>query len=237
VISWAAAVLVAANLLANASISIVRLFEGVTLPSSVGRHGRSHWYKKATDAMDGGDPARDLKYPLPSPGVELAYEDLAPTRLGNILRSAESYPQARYGASALRVWPRLYHLLPSDLRTSFEEALRAMEFLLVVSFLSGLFCVPATVYLTCAEAPTVWVLTVFVGSALVAYVAYLGALAPAGLYADSIRAAFDVHRMKLLEALLVPRPATAAEERRTWGHVISLLDRGSGQPGRYVPAP
>lgn len=237
VIGWASAILVAANLLANASISIVRLFEGYALPTSVEQHGRSYWYMRATDAIAKKDPARDLKYPLPPPGVALTYKDVAPTRLGNILRSAETYPQARYGAPALRVWPRLYHLLPSELRTSFEEALSAMEFLLVVSFLSGLFCLPATVYLTCVEASTGWVVAALIGPAFVAYVAYLGALAPAGLYADSIRAAFDAHRMKLLEALLVPRPATVAEERRTWEHIISRLDRGSGQPGRYVPAP
>jgi hypothetical protein len=235
VVCWASAVLVGANLLANASTSIIRLFEGYALPKGVGNHGRSHWYKKAQDAIDKQDPARDLKFPLPPPGEQLTYEHVAPTRLGNVLRTAETYPQARYGAPALRVWPRLYHLLPEELRTSVEEAQSAMEFLLIIAFLSGLFGPPATVYLMCVEAPTGWVLTAAVASAVVAYVAYLGALSPAGLYADSIRAAFDAHRMKLLEALQVPRPATVAEERRTWEHVISRLDRGSGQPGRYVP--
>lgn len=237
VIGWASAVLVAANLLANASISIIRLFEGYALPQRIAQHGRSHWYKKATAAMDKKDPARDLKYPLPAPGVAFSYNDVAPTRLGNVIRSAETYPQARYGAPALRVWPRLYHLLPPELQTSFEEAQNSMEFLLVVAFLSGLFGLPATVYLMCVEASTGWVMAASVGSAVIAYATYLGALAPAGLYADSIRAAFDTHRMKLLEALQVPRPATVAEERRTWEHVISRLDRGTGQPGRYVPAP
>jgi len=238
VVSWAAAVLVLANLLANASIWIIQLFEGYALPDWIDRHGRSYWYKKAKAAVEPPkDPARDMKYPLPAPGRELRYTDVAATRLGNVLRSAETYPEARYGAPALRVWPRLYHLLPQELRTSVEEAQTAMEFMLVVAFLSGLFGPPATVYLMSVEAPTGWVLAASVGSAVVAYVAYLGALAPAGLYADSIRTAFDAHRMKVLEALQVPRPATVAEERRTWDHLISRLDRGTGQPGRYVPAP
>ena len=237
VIGWASVVFVAANLLANASISIIRLFEGYALPRWVEEHGRSYWYNKAVAAMDTKDPGRDRKYPLPVPGAEFSYKEVAPTRLGNVLRSAENYPEARYGAPAHRVWPRLYHLLPQELRTSFEEAQSAMEFLLVVAFLSGLFGPPATVYLVCVEAPTGWVLAASAGSAVVAHAAYLGALAPAGLYADSIRTAFDTHRMRLLEALQVPRPATLAEERHTWEHVISRLDRGSGQPGRYVPAP
>lgn len=237
VVGWASVVFVAANLLANASVSIIRLFEGYALPQWIEEHGRSYWYKKAAAAMDKKDPARDLKYPLPAPGMKFSYKDVAPTRLGNVLRSAETYPEARYGAPALRVWPRLYHLLPQELRTSFEEAQSAMEFLLVVAFLSGLFGPPATVYLVCVEAPTGWVLAASTGSSIVAYAAYVGALAPAGLYADSIRAAFDAHRMRVLEALQVPRPATVAEERRTWEHVISRLDRGVGQPGRYVPAP
>jgi hypothetical protein len=237
VIGWAAVVLVAANLLANASISIIRLFEGYALPQRVMRHGRSYWYKKAVAAMKDKEPGREWRYPLPAPGAGFSYEDVAPTRLGNVLRSGEMYPQARYGAPALRVWPRLYHLLPVELRTSFEEAQNAMEFLLVVAFLSGLFGPLATVYLMCVEAPTGWVMAALVGSAVVAYTAYLGALAPAGLYADNIRAAFDAHRMRVLEALQVPRPATVAEERRTWAQVISRLDRGVGQPGRYVPAP
>jgi hypothetical protein len=237
IVGWAAVVLVLANILANASLSIIRLFEGYALPDRIAKHGRSYWYNKATEAIEARSPDRDLNYPLPAPNKPFSYEDVAPTKLGNVLRAAETYPKKRYGADAMRVWPRLYHLLPAELRTSAEEAQQAMEFLLVVAFLAGLFGPLATVYLMLLEASTLWVLAASLGPAVVAYAAYLGALAPAGLYADDIRTAFDAHRMRLLEALQVPRPVTVAEERRTWEQLVGRLDRGLGQTGRYVPAP
>jgi hypothetical protein len=168
------------------------------------------------------------------PKAQLQTIDMAPTSLGNVLKSAETYPMRRYGAPAVRVWPRLYTLLPDELRTGLDDARSSMEFLLVIAFYASVFTVPATVYLMCFEANLVWILAALLGGSLVAAVGYRGAHAPAEIYGDQVRAAFDLHRRKLLVALGGPLPATVQEERRTWDELIRFLDRSEEPRWRYV---
>jgi hypothetical protein len=175
-----------------------------------------------------------MRFPVHKPVQSLAWDDLAPTSLGNVLKSAETYSEGRYGVQAVRVWPRLYHLLPEELKTALAEARASMEFLLVVAFFASVFVPVATIYLIAVEAPIRWTLAALLGGSLVGFVAYRGAHAPAEIYGDHVRAAFDLHRLELLEAVGAPLPATNEEERRTWPAVIRLLDRGAPPQWRYV---
>jgi len=232
VVGWVAGTLVVANLVANGTLWIIRLFEGYAQPASwLSRWGQSYQLWRAGRVSDDDIEAR---FPVHKPRDELKWCDMAPTSLGNVLLSAETYPRRRYGVPAVRVWPRLYGILPAEARTALEDARSSMEFLLVVAFFATLFTVPATVYLTWVEADIGWTLAALVGGSLVAVVAYRGAHAPAEIYGDHVRAAFDVHRRKLMADLGVPLPATVQEERRRWDEVIRFLDRSEPPHWRYV---
>lgn len=61
---------------------------------------------------------------------------LLPTRLGNVLRAYEEYSVTRYGVSGITVWPRLYQLLPNDIKIQLEERNNQFVFLLNSSLLS-----------------------------------------------------------------------------------------------------
>ena len=60
-----------------------------------------------------------------------------PTRLGNILRAAESYPHDRYGADAVLTWPRLFPLLPDRLTASLTAARAEIEQVVVAGLFSA----------------------------------------------------------------------------------------------------
>ncbi|MEZ5078270.1 MAG: hypothetical protein R2725_12615 [Solirubrobacterales bacterium] len=237
VVGAVAAVFLGANLLATGMQSIIGLFEGYVPPVSwlgpwarnrhlerverlVEQEGDSEDPKKSSEAAD----SLQRRYP-PTPRP-LASDDLAPTRLGNLLRSAEKYPVERYGVDTVRAWPRLSPLLPESLTTEIAQARASMEFLLAVSFLAGVYAPLAAVFMIAAAAPLPWTLAALIGGSAIAIAAYFAALGPASIYADLVRSAFDLHRLKLIAAMGKPMPATLSEERRTWRQLIRFLERG-----------
>ncbi len=229
-----AAVLVAANLIANGTLGIIRLYEGYVWENGpVAQWGRNYHHWRAKKLIS--EPDRYQKqYPVYPRVLEVA--NVAPTRLGNVLASAETYSFDRYGLDSVRLWPRLYHLLPDPLQSSMSEARASMEFLLVIAFLSSLYVPLASIYLIVVGGPLPWFLADLVGGATLAIVAYWGSLTPAAVYGNHIRAAVDLHRLELLEAMRVPVPATVDEERRVWDGVTRLLERGGEPSWRFVKA-
>ncbi|WP_329425651.1 hypothetical protein OG339_35710 [Streptosporangium sp. NBC_01495] len=148
-----------------------------------------------------------------------------PTRLGNILRAAEEHGD-RYGLDAVSAWPRLYAVLPDPFRTSFAQAASALETAVTVSFLGGVFAVVGgalgTLFLSGVGAVgCVW------GGALVALIGYRAAVRAARPYGHLVRAAFDVHRFLLLEAMRLRLPTGPAQERAQWQQLGKVWYRGA----------
>jgi hypothetical protein len=151
-----------------------------------------------------------------------------PTRLGNILRASEIYPQARYGAPGVYVWPRLYPLLPDAVITLIGDSRAALEFLLSLSALATTFATASAIYLLAVDAPIPLYLGCVLGGSVIAALAYRASLTTARTYAEYVRGAFDLHRFKVLEGMSLPLPANAAGERRTWQEVRRLLVQNTG---------
>jgi hypothetical protein len=100
---------------------------------------------------------------------------------------------------------------------------------------AAVYAVTASVVLAVGAGPILWFVASLAGGTLIAFVAYFSALGPAAIYGNHIRTAFDLHRLELLEALELPRPATLDEERRIWATAVRLLDGGEQHQLRYVP--
>jgi len=49
-------------------------------------------------------------------------ERLMPTKLGNIIRATESRPYDKYGLDAVICWPRLWLVLPNEVKKELQEA-------------------------------------------------------------------------------------------------------------------
>lgn len=150
--------------------------------------------KLRTDAERGDADGYErlyLHYPLPG-------EAVLPTRLGNLLRSAEDYPRSRYGIDTVLVWPRLFPLLPSSFTAGFASSRARLDAALASTALSLLFAVAAPACAMPSGAPWLAALSLVAG-ALGALTGYRAALTTALAHGQQIRVAFDLYRGLLLD--------------------------------------
>lgn len=166
------------------------------------------------------------------PAVYPASERVLPTRLGNVIRAFEDYPEDKYGIYGVTTWPRLAAVMddaygrqiagakqPFDLMVNFSVVSALLAFLTLVASLVW----PREL----ARSPAGWLIW---GGAvtlmlLLTFVLYGLALPRAAAWGDTVKGAFDLHRWKLLEALgFSARPRTMDEERELWqrigGHML-----------------
>jgi hypothetical protein len=132
---------------------------------------------------------------------------LLPTRLGNVLRAAESKAGQRYGLETIVVWPRLYpHVSKS--RASLEDARNQLD---TIARLCAVLML-ATVISIALLAPYRWWLAVPLVTGMLAWLAYRATIHAAAAFADELYVAFDLHRFDMLEGLRLPLPPDATSE-------------------------
>jgi hypothetical protein len=150
---------------------------------------------------------------------------LMPTRLGNLYKSAELYPHARYNIDSVVVWSRFREVLPDAFVGRLQEVKTAVDFLLLFSLLSFVFSLLSVPYLLVRGAQPSLVLACAGGFPL-AWLAYRAALSPAQAYAELLKVAFDLHRKALLKALGLRVPDTLTQEKALWREVSDFIFRG-----------
>src|SRR5688572_19676138 len=85
-IAAVAAVFLVANLVANGTLGIIRLYEGYAWPASwFANWGRNYHHRRASNLLPRDRDAFEQRYPVYP--RQLKPEDVAPTRLWNVLRS------------------------------------------------------------------------------------------------------------------------------------------------------
>jgi hypothetical protein len=219
------------SLLVSHLTTIVRLYEGYwnfPLNQSL-KNISTSWYqyrlkelekKLEENPEDSCYEEIYLNYPPPT-----QLDQVMPTRFGNILKNAELYPLLRYKIDAVLIWPRLYHLFPERLLQTLAEARSSFEFMLVLSFLGGAFALLSSIYLLIVGGTWGLFLLCFWGGLLVAWFAYEAALGSARLYAQQVKAAFDLYRNELLIQMRLPLPTNPKEEREQWQAIGQFLYR------------
>lgn len=163
---------------------------------------------------------------------------ILPTRLGNVIRAFENYPERQFSMSGIDLWPRLAPLLPERLASSIADAKMRCDFMLNASFLSGLLAAVALLMAALSrnrtDHPDAWPLvSVALGIALVPLF-YRGSISRARSWGDGVKAAFDLHRNDLLQALgITDQPASLVDERALWREIslqVTYLDPWDGSP-------
>lgn len=144
---------------------------------------------------------------------------LMPTRLGNLLRAAELAPRDRYGLDGVICWPRLWLLLPENVRDELSQTRETLDAAAELWLWGLLFL-----------AWTPWSLGAAALSLALALYAYRRALRAAEVYAALIQSAYDLHRFALYQALHWPLPQNPAEERAAGEALTAYLWRGSDSP-------
>jgi hypothetical protein len=72
-----------------------------------------------------------------------------PTRFGNILRAAETYPGERFGLDAVLMWPRLIHVMDEDYYKKLDQSNNGLAFIvnsMILSLLLAGLCILASGY-------------------------------------------------------------------------------------------
>jgi hypothetical protein len=138
-----------------------------------------------------------------------------PTRLGDILRSGETWPRQKYGLDGVVCWPRLWLVLAEPARTDLAQARRELDHSVAIGMWGALVVVWAPL--------TWWALPT---AAIVASAAYLRTIRAAEVFADLVEAAFDVYRDSLYSRVGVAFPAARADERRAGEALTAYLWRG-----------
>ncbi|MEU6719612.1 hypothetical protein ABZ897_49830 [Nonomuraea sp. NPDC046802] len=168
-----------------------------------------------TDVRSGSPSAYErlyLRYPLPG-------EPVLPTRLGNLLRSAEDYPRTRYGIDAVLVWPRLFPLLPTSFTAGFASSRARLDAALAGTALSLVFAVAAPLC-TVVAGGSIWLAAAYLlAGVLSGLTGYRAALTAALAHGQQIRVAFDLYRGLLLDTVQYggrpPQPDPAAVDQRS----------------------
>jgi hypothetical protein len=229
--AFVAAVGLTAGALASLRTSVLRWFEGYwtsapgRLVASLGRahHARRHRALSALvadGAVDAYETVSQDYPPVTQP------DQVMPTRLGNVLRSAELYPHDRYAIDAVLVWPRLYHVLPERFVETFSAARSDVDVMLALSALSTVFGVGSAAYVLAVGGSSTLYLGSLWGSALVAHLTYRSALRNASTYGLQVRAAFDLYRGELRSHLGDDPPADDVAERAYWERLCLFWYRG-----------
>jgi hypothetical protein len=212
-----------ASIAASQWRNIIRLFEGYPLRRIpwLAKICEDH-YRRIAEKLESRGDRWNLYYNYPiSPGDFLA------TRLGNVIIAAERHSYDRYGADAIVIWPRLYHLLPREFVDDLEDARASVEFLLVISLWFVLAGAGSLTLLVGSDAPFPMTLYILLISVAGSYGSYLSSIRAATEFGEQLRSGMELYRLQLLDFLRMPRPTDVHDEIRSWGLLLDLI--GSNQ--------
>ncbi|MCZ4587712.1 hypothetical protein O4328_29160 [Rhodococcus opacus] len=153
--------------------------------------------------------------------------ELLPTRVGNILRAAETRPYHRYGLDAVAIWPRLWLVLPEAARQELANARTSLD-ASVATAIWGIGFIALTPWAW-------WAFPVGITATATAVVGWTPARAE--VFADLVEAAYDLYRSALYQQLRWPLPDTPATEKHIGTELTRYLVRGSDQPHPTFTAP
>ncbi len=154
---------------------------------------------------------------------------VAPTAMGNVGLTIQSYGITRYQLNLDKFWGSLQVILQSDkdFYAQLQDAKVQLDFLVNCVWLCCLTtvgCVP--VLLVKGHSALVFLL-VAIGGPCAAYFFYFLAVRNYMGFAELVRTAVDLYRFKLLEALHVALPNSVRDERATWATLQRLFYPGS----------
>jgi hypothetical protein len=211
---------------------LIRVLEGASgIPKWIATRLRKRWQRRMkemiaqiTHLKHTGGQALDEAYRLEKERYTVypsREDDVLPTRLGNVIAAWEHYPYRRYGIDAIVLWPRLAPLLSKPVAEAIVEAKARFDLFcnaLVLLPLWGL--VRATFF---AQPNETWRRIAWVAiTAAAALGLWQMCLAAAAAWGETVKAAFDLHRLDVLKQMGVAdslTSVTTAQEKALWQQV------------------
>jgi hypothetical protein len=149
--------------------------------------------------------------------------NLMPTRLGNQLRSGETYGTDQYSLDTAILWPQLMAASDEVTRQTLTETRATMDFFI------GLWTLAPLLALTSVFAAAYgsnWLLLLGLLFLPVGWIAYEGAVSASAPYAGALRGLVDVSRVALADQLGLELPNKLAAERELWEAVSGYASWG-----------
>ena len=150
----------------------------------------------------------------------LSNDEIMPTRLGNVLRRAESQAGSQYGLKSLQIVPHLLLIAPSshvdyvnDQRLQLDLAVRMIFISAAASATTIFFLWPYGL----------WPLTALIPYGL-AYLSYRGAIVAGTHYGSALDTLISLDRFELYKQLHLRLPATLIDEIDTSERITELLN-------------
>jgi len=156
-------------------------------------------------------------------------DQVMPTRLGNVLRRAESQVGSQYGLDALQAVPHLMLIAPASHVDYVNDQRSQLDLAVRMTFISVIATATAILFL-CRDG--YWVLIALVPYVL-AYLSYRGSVVAAGHYGSALDTLVNLDRFALYQQLHLPLPATTHEERKTNAKLGQLFDYSPKEAIRY----
>lgn len=172
---------------------------------------------------------QDLRLRLAA-GYPEQRELVLPTRLGNIIRAFERYPQVVYNIEPITIWIRLQPVIPDSYRGFLDDAKTMLDFFVNLwagAIFVAIFTAGLSAYGSATGAP--WaadqcaVVLVVIAAILAAFVAAKLAQGPAAQWGELVKGAFDLYRAELAKQLGLEVPRSIEHERRMWGVVCRTM--------------
>jgi hypothetical protein len=138
-------------------------------------------------------------------------EQVMPTRLGNVLRQAESQAGSQYGMDALEVVPHLLLIAPAEHVNYVNDQRSQLDLAVRMTLISAAASATAILFLW-PYGP--WALIATIPYAL-AYLSYRGSVVAASHYGAAIDTLINIDRFALYKQLHLQLPASTKDERDT----------------------
>ena len=158
-----------------------------------------------------------------------ALDNVMPTRLGNVLRRAESQAGRQYGLDALVAVPHILMVAPASHTEYVNDQRSQLDLAVRMTFMSALACATAFLFLWHCR---FWLFIAVIPYAL-AYLSYRGSVVAAGHYGSALDTLINLDRFALYQQLHLELPAGTAEEREMNVELASLFDYDDGAAINY----
>jgi hypothetical protein len=178
------------------------------------------------------DESRRLARGYPDPNVvgnHIEYDDIMPTRLGNVLRKYERQAGSQYGLDAVSVIQQISFVAPTE-RLAYVGDQRQLLDLSVRMSATSIVATFVAIASLWRHGP--WLLLALVPYG-VAYLSYRGAVVVAHDYGSAVSAMIDLDRFALYDSLRLPRPRDTAAERQMNAKLAQLLSHNRKIVLRY----
>jgi hypothetical protein len=175
------------------------------------------------------------EYDLSFPPSE---DEILPTKFGNILKAAETYPMSRYRIDSVPIWPRLIHAMPNSYYSKVDETSNQLSFLMnctiltfsysLIALAASLYCITLSLFASSALPISAWIyFCLFIISLSIAVIFLRAAELVVTDYGLLIRSSFDLFRRDLLRKLELAPPLNLNDEQNLWEDVCEFMNIGT----------